>query len=44
MNEDFQTMLVESGIKRELTFVDGAKRNIRSERKLALIAEGAEAA
>lgn len=45
VNEDLQTSLAEVGIKRrELTPVDGVKRNERTERKLALIAEGAKAA
>ena len=37
-------MLTEPNIKRELTPVDGAKRDGRVERKLALITEGARAA
>ena len=44
VNDDFKNMLTELKIKRELTPVDGAKRNGRVERKLALITEGARAA
>ena len=44
VNDDFKDMLTELNIKRELTPVDGAKRNGRVERKLALITEGARAA
>ena len=44
VNDDFENMLTELNIKRELTPVDGAKRNGRVERKLALITEGARAA
>ena len=44
VNGDFKSMLTELNIKRELTPVDGAKRNGRVERKLALITEGARAA
>ena len=44
MNVNFKDMLTELNIKRELTPVDGAKRNGRVERKLALITEGARAA
>ena len=44
VNDDFKNMLTELNIKRELTPVDGAKRNGRVERKLALITEGARAA
>ena len=44
VNDDFKNMLTELNIRRELTPVDGAKRNGRVERKLALITEGARAA
>ena len=44
VNDDFKNILTELNIKRELTPVDGAKRNGRVERKLALITEGARAA
>jgi len=44
INDDFKGMLAETNIKRELTPVDGAKRNGRAERKLAIISEGARAA
>ena len=44
VNDDFKNMLTELNIKRELTPVDGAKRNGRVERKLALITKGARAA
>ena len=44
VNDDFKNMLMELNIKRELTPVDGAKRNGRVERKLALITERARAA
>ena len=44
VNDDFKNMLMELNIKRELTPVDGAKRNGRVDRKLALITEGARAA
>ena len=44
VNSTFTTMLAGMGIGRELTPVDGAKRNGRVERKLALIAEGARSA
>ena len=44
VNDDFEDMLTKLNIKRELTPVDGAKRNGRVERKLALITEGARAA
>ena len=44
VNDDFKNMLTELNIKRELTPVDGANRNGRVERKLALITEGARAA
>lgn len=39
VNDDFKGMLATLDNKRELTPVDGAKRNGRAERKLALIAE-----
>ena len=44
VNDDFKDMLTELNIKRELTPVDGAKRNGRVEWKLALITEGPRAA
>ena len=44
VNDDFKNMLTELNVKRELTPVDGAKRNGRVEWKLALITEGARAA
>ena len=44
VNEDFRTMLVDLGIARELTAVDGPKRNGRVERRIALVSEGAKAA
>ena len=44
VNDDFNNMLTELNIKRELTPVGGAKRNGRVKWKLALIAEGARAA
>ena len=44
VNDDFKNRLTELNIKRELTPVDGAKRNGRVEQKLALITEGAKAA
>ena len=44
VNDDFKGMLTELNIKRELTPVDGAKRNGCVERKLALNTEGARAA
>ena len=44
VNDDCKNMLTELNIKRELTPVDGAKRNGRVERKLTLITEGARAA
>ena len=43
-NADFRKLLTELGVPVEYTPVDGAKRNGRVERKLALIAEGARAA
>ena len=43
-NADFRKLLTELGVAVEYTPVDGAKRNDRVERKLALIAEGARAA
>ena len=44
VNEDFRTMLVDLGIARELTAVDGSKSNGRVERRIALVSEGAKAA
>ena len=44
MNDDFKDMLTKLNTKQELTPVDGAKRNGRVERKLALITEEARAA
>ena len=44
VNDDFKDMLTELNIKRELTPVDGTKRNGHIERKLALITEGARVA
>ena len=44
VNDDFKNMLTELNMKQELTHVDGAKRNGRVERKLALITERARAA
>ena len=44
VNEDFRTMLVDLGIARELTAVDGPKSNGRVERRIALVSEGAKAA
>ena len=44
VNDGFKNMLTYLNIKQELTHVDGAKRNGRVERKLALITEGARAA
>ena len=41
---DFRKLLTELGVAVEYTLVDGAKRNGRVERKLALIAEGTRAA
>ena len=43
-NAGFRKLLTELGVAVEYTPVDGAKRNDRVERKLALIAEGARAA
>ena len=43
-NAEFRKLLTGLGIAVEYTPVDGAKRNSRVERKLALIAEGAKAA
>ena len=43
-NADFRKLLTELGVAVEYTPVDGAKRNGRVERKLALIAEEARAA
>ena len=44
VNEDFWTMLVDLGIARELTAVDGPKSNGRVERRIALVSEGGKAA
>ena len=44
VNEDFRTMLVDLGIARELTAVDGPKSNGRVELRIALILEGAKVA
>ena len=44
VNEDFRTMLVDLGIARELTVVDGPKSNGRVDRRIALVSEGAKAA
>ena len=44
VNGDFKHMLTKLNIKRELTPVDGAKRNGRVERKLTLITKGARTA
>ena len=41
INEDFRTILVDLGIARELTTVDGPKSNGRVERRIALVSEGA---
>ena len=43
-NAEFRKLLTELGITIEYTPIDGAKRNGRVERKLALVAEGAKAA
>ena len=40
-NEDFRTMLVDLGIARELTAVDGPKSNDGVERRITLVSEGA---
>ena len=40
VNDDFWTMLVDLGIARELTVVDGPKSNGRVERRTALVSEG----
>ena len=44
VNEHFANLLVQYGIRREFTFVDGPKRNGRVERQIALVKEGARAA
>ena len=44
VNEDFRTMLVDLGIARKLTAIDGPKSNGRVERRIALVSEGAKAA
>lgn len=44
VNTEVRELLVDLGVKPEFTPPDGAKRNGRVERKLALIAEGAKAA
>ena len=44
VNEHFANLLVQYGIRREFTSVDGPKRNGRVERRIALIKEGARAA
>ena len=44
VNTSFRNLLVDLGIKAELTPVDGAKRNGRVERRIALVAEAAKAA
>ena len=44
VNENFRTMLVNLGIARELTAVDGPKSNGRVEQRIALVSEGAKAA
>ena len=43
VNENFRTMLVDLGIARELTSVDGPKGNGCVERRTALVLEGAKA-
>ena len=43
-NEPFANLLVQYGIRREFTSVDGPKRNGRVERRIALVKEGARAA
>ena len=42
--ESFANLLVQYGIRREFTSVDGTKRNGRVERRIALVKEGARAA
>ena len=44
VNEPFANLLVQYGIRREFTSVDGPKRNGRVERRIALVKEGACAA
>ena len=44
VNEPFANLLVQYGIRREFTSVDGPKRNGRAERRIALIKQGARAA
>ena len=44
VNEPFANLLVQYGIRREFTSVDGPKRNGRVERRIALVKEGARAA
>ena len=44
VNEPFSNLLVQYGIRREFTSVDGPKRNGRVERRIALVKEGARAA
>ena len=44
VDEDFRTMLVDLGIARELTAVDGPKSNGRVERRIALVSDGGKAA
>ena len=44
VNEPFANHLVQYGIRRDFTSVDGPKRNGRVERRIALVKEGARAA
>ena len=44
VNEDFRTMLVDLGIARELTAVDGPKSNGREKRRIARVSEVTKAA
>ena len=44
VNEPFANLLVQYGIRREFTSVDGPKRNGRVERRIALVKEGTRAA
>ena len=44
VNEDVRTTLVDLGIARELTAVDGPKSNGHVERRIALVSEGAKSA
>ena len=44
VNEDFRTMLVDLGLARKLTAVDGPKSNGRVERRVTLVSEGANTA